>query len=68
MQADQPRLMTEWELWACALTLETQHGEDALSVVADRISKLAMAGDFDGVANWKIIAARFDQLQEASWT
>ena len=60
--------MTEWELWACALTLERQHGEDALSFIADRISKLAMAGDFDGVAKWKIIAARFDQLQEASWT
>jgi hypothetical protein len=68
MQADQPRLMTEWELWACALTLERQHGEDALSFIADRISKLAMAGDFDGVANWKVIATRFDRLQEATWT
>jgi hypothetical protein len=68
MQADQSGLMTEWESWACALMLERKHGDDALSVIANRIAKLAMAGDFEGVANWKIISARFDQLQEATWT
>jgi hypothetical protein len=67
MEEGRPKLLTDWELWACALSLERRHGESALPVIADRISKLAMAGDFDGVANWKIIAARFDQLQEAAW-
>jgi hypothetical protein len=67
MDTRRPKLLTEWELWACALSLERRHGQNALPVIADRISKLARAGDFDGVANWKIIAARFDQLQGAAW-
>ena len=51
MEADRPKIMSDWELWACALLIEQHHGKNALSVIADRILKLAMAGDFDGVAN-----------------
>jgi hypothetical protein len=68
MKTEQPKLMTNWELWACALALERRHGEKVVPVIAERISELAGAGDFAGVANWKIIAGRIDQLREASWT
>lgn len=67
VQVERPRILSDWELWACALLLQSRHGDNAVPVIADRISKLAKAGDFDGVANWKIIAARFDQLQDAVW-
>jgi hypothetical protein len=68
MTTKQPKLMTDWELWACALALERRHGEKVVPVIAERISELASDGDFDGVANLKIIAGRIDQLREASWT
>lgn len=51
------------ELWACALEAERQHGDSAPVAIAERIGALALAGDFDGVAAWKAIAARLDQLR-----
>ena len=39
-----------------------QHGERAPIFVAERIGALALAGDEAGVATWKAIAARIDQL------
>ena len=50
------------ELWACALQVERQHGDDAPRFVAERIGALAVAGDQDGVTTWKAIAQRLDQL------
>jgi len=51
------------ELWACALQVERQHGDDAPRFVAERIGALAVAGDQDGVTTWKAIAQRLDQLR-----
>jgi hypothetical protein len=64
----QLNVLSDWELWACALTLERRRGQDVAAIIAKRISELAMAGDHDGLSNWKIIASRIDHLQEASWT
>jgi len=50
------------ELWACALQVERQHGEDAPRFVAERIGASAVAGDEEGIATWKAIAQRLDQL------
>jgi len=50
------------ELWACALQVERQHGDDAPRFVAERIGALAVAGDKAGVATWKAIAHRLDRL------
>jgi len=50
------------ELWACALQVERQHGKDAPRFVAERIGALATAGDEEGMATWKAIARRLDQL------
>jgi hypothetical protein len=63
MTVGQPNLLTDWELWACALAMERQHGNEAEEAAAQRVIALALAGDFDGVMNWKIIASRLDQLR-----
>ena len=51
------------ELWACALQVECQHGEEAPRFVAERIGALAAAGDEQGIATWKAIARRLDRLR-----
>lgn len=60
--------LTDWELWACAASVERQHGEKAPRHVAERIGALALAGDVDGVEAWKLIATRLDQLRSGSST
>lgn len=53
----------EQHIWACALAIEKQYGERAPLHVAERIGALALAGDLEGVAMWKAIAARLDALR-----
>lgn len=53
----------ERELWACALLVEQQHGDDAPRWIAERIGTLALAGDAAGVERWKAIAAKLDQCR-----
>ncbi len=48
------------ELWACALHVERQHGDDAPRFVAERIGALVLAGDTEGVATWKAIAVKLE--------
>jgi len=52
------------ELWACAVQVERQHGKSAPRFVAERIGDLALAGDEQGVATWKMIAERLDKLNQ----
>lgn len=58
-----PSTLTDRELWACALEVQRQHGKRAPIHVAERIGALVLAGDAAGVATWKAIAARLDQLR-----
>lgn len=62
--------MVEWrsmigdrELWACAVQVLRQHGQDAPAFIAGRIEALALRGDEQGVATWKGIAARLDAIR-----
>lgn len=55
-------LSPERHIWACAARVENIHGADAPIFVAERIGALALAGDLDGVAMWKAIAARVEAL------
>lgn len=55
-------LSPEAHIWACALAVERQHGERAPVFVAERIGALALAGDREGVATWRRIAACLDRL------
>lgn len=50
------------DIWACALQVVKQHGDNAPLHIAERIGALALAGDMAGVATWKRIANRVDQL------
>ncbi|MCW1432109.1 hypothetical protein OLX23_23625 [Novosphingobium sp. JCM 18896] len=50
------------ELWACALWVEKQHGEAGPSFIGEKIKRLALEGDFEGVATWRAIADRYDTL------
>ena len=54
------------ELWACALQVERQHGKDAPRFVAERIGALAVAKDEEGIATWRAIARRLDQLRRGA--
>lgn len=54
----------ERELWACALLVERQHGDDAPAFIASRIGALSLAGDAAGVERWKAIAEKLSIL----WT
>lgn len=51
------------ERWIEALTIERIHGDDAPKWVAERIGALVLEGDMDGIARFKEVAARLDQLR-----
>ncbi|MBK8631990.1 MAG: hypothetical protein IPN84_18020 [Sphingomonadales bacterium] len=58
--------ITEWELWACAQQVLTQHQNGADDFVAERIASLQNAGDTNGIATWFAIAERLKQLRRSS--
>jgi hypothetical protein len=55
-------LLSDWELWAVADATLKSLGVEAPVFVATRIGALALAGDADGVAAWREVARRMDQL------
>ena len=55
--------ISDHEIWACALHIMNQHGDNVPVCIAERIGALALAGDIAGVAAWKRIANRVHQLQ-----
>lgn len=57
------RMMTrDQELWGMASVLLRQHGDRAPVVVAERIGQLASEEKAEGVAMWKEVARRLEQL------
>jgi hypothetical protein len=50
------------ERWGVASMVLRRHGDRAPVFIAERIGALALAGDKAGVALWKDIAAKVDQL------
>ncbi len=59
-------MLSDWELWACALEVQREQGETAPRFVVERIGALVLEGDFEGVEAWKGIALRLQQLQAQS--
>ena len=45
-----------------SLHVHRQHGDNAKLLVADRIGALALTGDIAGIALWKEVAKRLDEL------
>jgi uncharacterized membrane protein len=56
----------EQHLWACALEVKKQHGDQAPVFVAERIGALVLAGNVAGVDRWKAIAARMNSVDTAA--
>lgn len=61
--AGPPVPLSAWELWACASTVLTTHGDKAAFHVAEQIGALVLKGDEDGIRAWQEIAIRIEQLQ-----
>jgi hypothetical protein len=56
------KILTEWELWACADEVIRQHGLDAPIFAAMRADHLLLDGEQDGAANWRLIVKRINEL------
>jgi hypothetical protein len=54
------------EVWAEALWVEQNKGEDGPAFMAKQKTHLAMNCDEAGVARWRRIAAAYDQLRSGS--
>jgi len=55
-------MISDRELWASAHQVINHHGPDVDRYIASRVKALAEAGDEAGVAAWRAIADRVDQL------
>lgn len=55
----------EWqhEVWAEALWVEQNKGDDGPRFMAQQITRLALEGDEAGIARWKRIATAYDELR-----
>jgi len=56
-------MISDRELWACAQQVIDHHGPDVDQFIADRMTALAGASDEAGVAAWRAIALRVDELR-----
>jgi hypothetical protein len=57
-------LTREQELWGVALWLEKTHGDEAPDHIAREVARLAASGDTRGIAMWRAVAERYDQLRD----
>lgn len=55
-------MATDHELWAIALKVEQDHGSNGPRHIAEKIGGAAIAGEWDAVALWKAVAAKYDLL------
>ena len=63
-----PRTMVltrDQELWGVALWVEKNHGDGGPFYIASQVERLASKGDEAGVAMWRTVADRFDQLRQS---
>ena len=49
-------------LWACALEVERQHGEEASQFASTRAQELEAEGAFEGARTWRSIHERIQAL------
>lgn len=59
-------LTRDQELWGIALWVEKAHGDNGWFHIAQQQDRLLAAGDFGGVAMWRVVGERYDQLREGS--
>ena len=56
------RVLSEWELWACANKLIEQHGRDAVLHAGRRRLELEEEGDEAGAVTWALILIKVIEL------
>ena len=56
-------LTGDQELWGVALWVEKCHGDGGWYFIAQQQDRLLAAGDFDGVAMWRRVGLRLEQLR-----
>lgn len=61
----EPKLLPEWELWACAHEMIRQHALDAPIRAAMRADELMEQADLDGAQNWRLIVHRINELLQS---
>ena len=61
-RSPEPRILEDWELWACANEAIRQHELDAPVFAAMRADALLEKGDLDGARTWRLIVARINEL------
>jgi hypothetical protein len=57
-------LTRDQEMWGVALWVEKNQGESGPIYIASQIERLAIEGDEAGVAMWRTVAKRFEQLRQ----
>jgi len=55
-------LTRDQEIWGIALWVEKNHGEGGSKFISEQIDRLATAGDDEGIALWREVARRYEQL------
>ena len=55
-------MIDDKDIWRAATLLVRQHGDDALSVARRRADDLAIEGDIEGCAVWRLIATAVQDL------
>jgi hypothetical protein len=59
-------LTRDQELWACALTVEREHGKAAFLHAAMEIDRLEAEGEQDAAGVWREVLKRIEKLEERS--
>lgn len=56
------RMISEWEIWACANHYVEKHGADAPIIAAMRADELLAEGDLRGSRTFQKIVSRINEL------
>jgi hypothetical protein len=56
-------LTRDQELWAVALWVEKNYGDEGAHYIATQVERLALEEDGGGVSMWREVVSRFGQLR-----
>lgn len=59
-------LTRDRELWAMALHVEREHGEDGQAFIVAQMERNRLLGEQAGIDLWAGVARRFEQLQRSA--
>ena len=57
-------LNRDQELWAVALWVEKNHGDQGTTYISGQVERLTSVNDDSGVAMWREVADRFERLRQ----